>query len=197
MEQKINDNSIGEQNYLSKEEKESHCREVIKDAVVFKEESFFINSQSHKTALEIMTAMLSEQLYRLLDDGTRDHQDWGHAIYNFKSLLQELLVLLGKPGVLKQLPEYYQKNTSERINKLIDFFYFIDDEKLHALMDLKMLDFSPADKIITRLINYYTFDKKQLNQRHCSSYLLFDYHFHKNHFDNMERLAEQKNGGSK
>ena len=183
---------------LTKEEKEKLCEKLIKEAVVLKEQSFFVNTESNMIPNEIMTWRVRDQLYNLLHDREDGYQDWGQQMNEYQSLLQEILILLGKPDIVNMMREHYRKDASRKIDNLIDFFQFINEQETLALLDLESISYNLTENVLEGLINHYKFDKEQLNSRHCYSYLLHDYKLYKERFENMERFIEQQTkGGAK
>ena len=81
-----------------------------------------LNMLSHETGIEL--ACLFSKLNMDCDAMT----DWGMKMYEFASLMKDLLVLIGKPGVLEHLHPSNRESASFKLIKLHEFFESIQEQ---------------------------------------------------------------------
>ncbi len=128
-----------------------HCKNLIKQSVLSK----YPNLNKDHSVTGILSSQLLEGFHNLLLAEDGNVQDWISKIYDYKDLLQNMLILLGKPNIVDLLPAYLQEDASARIGKLLDFFQWLDDESTTKLMDFKHLNFLPTETEVERVINNY------------------------------------------
>lgn len=79
---------------------------------------------------------LSSSILNLFDHGDID------AIYEYESIIGELMAACLHPEVQKQVPEWLKPDLGKRLLKLISFFKSLDWEKFHLYMGyIKIKDF--------------------------------------------------------
>lgn len=87
------------------------------------------NSLFHHEGLPI-------RLIDLLSSG-EGFNDWGSELDNLSRLCRELMVLLGKPGVIDKLNIHHQETASENLCRMADYFHLLrDDGELPAVLDM-------------------------------------------------------------
>lgn len=166
-----------------------NCKELIRQAVQIK----FPDSED--TADEKMTNQMRVGLYYLLYSKDSKRQDWGREVHDFSDLLYNILMLLGRPDVISQLPEYRQKDASEKILKLANFFTAMeDDQEMFAAMDIELVNHhAEDDECYQETIDYYTYNKQALTDSSHRSYHFDEYVFQKKKLERMEQFLKSKN----
>ncbi len=146
-------------------------QKMIKQAVILRAAKISSRSISEKIKpFQEMTDSVSTQLYELLRKDDEGYNDWGSRLWEYKNLLQQMLILLAKPGVLSLLPQHFQEKAADMLDNLIDFFHFIDHDDTHALLDYERCSYihnNPEE--LQRILDYYDFDKRREHE-HNSHY---------------------------
>jgi hypothetical protein len=108
-----------------------------------------------------MTSQIGDGFTELLsNDEDIANTDWHYKMYNFKSLLKELLILLAKPGVLEKLHFSERETAAPCLGKLISFFEQISEGNTLAYLDYVVINqYSHIlkEEDIDRYIKYYDF----------------------------------------
>jgi hypothetical protein len=128
-----------------------HCKNLIKQSVL----SECKNLNKDHSVTGILSSQLLEGFHNLLLAEDGNVQDWISKIYDYKNMLQNMLILLGKPNIINLVPPYLQEDASVRIGKLLDFFQWLDDESITTLMDFTHLNFLPTEANVERVMNNY------------------------------------------
>jgi hypothetical protein len=117
--------------------------------------------------------------------------DWSSWMYEWKIFIQDLLVLLAKPGVLKKLRKHQQPMAAKKLEQLISFFQSIDEKYTNQWLDFIMLKSigTNNEEYLSHLVNYYRFSENENN------FFTHDYIREKKWFEKMisthEALQEE------
>jgi hypothetical protein len=179
-------------NYNEQIRRKEIAIELIKQAVLIKETTF----GSPMKEIDVMKEMTDEAgmaLGYLLKFGKEENDmaDWSSWMYEWKIFIQDLLVLLAKPGVLKKLRKYQQPMAAKKLEHLISFFQSIDEKYTNQWLDFIMLKSigTNNEEYLSHLVNYYRFSENENN------FFTHDYIREKKWFEKMisthEALQEE------
>ncbi len=143
-------------------------QEKIKEAVVLRRAQLTSSTISEKiNPYPEMTNSLGEQLYRLLSNKDDGFQDWRSLLWEYKNLMQQMLILIAKPGILALLPEHSQPDAADMLDNLIDFLDLIGHDDTHAFLDHERCAYIDGDeKELQSLLNYYDYDQRREHKYH-------------------------------
>lgn len=150
---KFAESKTEDQFLIATDEQKKIAKNLIRNTALLKKNSVNENYQ--------ITGILADNLLEgfhnlLLIESNLHFQDWGATMYKFQDFLYNILILLGKPGIVELLPEIYQQDASEMVGKLIDFFDWVDTDNTLMLLDFERLDYYPANKEVERNITMYS-----------------------------------------
>lgn len=134
----------------STEQSQQACKDLI-GQTIYKWNGKFMGI---KTPKAYCAETLTEATYNLLYDESIN-PDWTAEIYEIRSTLQAILVLLGKPGIIDQLQSFARENASTHIDKFIEFLNWIETDRINTLFDLEHLDHYPDPKWVDMTANHY------------------------------------------
>ncbi len=113
---------MSKRNKIAQAIEEAYANEAKKHAFNVEDGINPINDMSMDTGIEL--AYLFSKYNTDCDPMT----DWSSKMYDFEFLIKDLLVLIGKPGVLKKLHPSTQKKASFHLMKLLTFFQSLNDK---------------------------------------------------------------------
>lgn len=154
---------------------------MVKEAVVLSELKIKTGGKTAKDIdpIETMSGSVGSQLIFLVaneDEQYKVNVDWDARLWSWGHFMKQLLVLIGRPGVLDQLAKSERETASLRISKLYDFFTLIQDGYTKEWLQYVVLTDYPSEqteKAINRVTEYYDFENRNessIRSNHFESY---------------------------